>query len=78
MKTGHFTLQETKFGMIDSMNLTQSSFSYFMHCRDNSIRDKAYHKYYGEYKKHEQTIANLLIGSMKNDIFKQANMNINF
>ena len=70
MKTGHFTLQETQFGMIDSMNLTQSSFSYFMHCRDNSIRDKAYHKYYGEYKRHEQIIANLLIGSMKNDIFK--------
>ena len=57
------------FGKIDDMPLSQSTWSQFMINPDREIRRRAYEQFYGTYKAHEQTIATLYAGSVKQDIF---------
>ena len=57
------------FGKIDDMPLSQSTWSQFMINPDREIRRRAYKQFYGTYKAHEQTIATLYAGSVKQDIF---------
>jgi oligoendopeptidase F len=57
------------FGKIDEMPLSQSTWSQFMINPDREIRRRAYEQFYGTYKAHEQTIATLYAGSVKQDIF---------
>ena len=57
------------FGKIDDMPLSQSTWSSFMINPDREIRRRAYEQFYGTYEAHEQTIAALYEGSVKQDIF---------
>ena len=51
------------------MPLSQSTWSSFMINPDREIRRRAYEQFYGTYKAHEQTIAALYEGSVKQDVF---------
>ncbi|MCR5761639.1 MAG: oligoendopeptidase F, partial [Sphaerochaetaceae bacterium] len=57
------------FGSIDGKALSQSTYGSFMQDHDRSVREKAYKQFYETYRKHEQTIATLYAGSVKQDIF---------
>lgn len=57
------------FGTVDGKALSQSTYGSFMQNQDRSIREKAYKQFYETYRKHEQTIATLYSGSVKQDIF---------
>lgn len=66
---GVLTNVDMNFGEIDGMPLSQSTWSIFMQNPDRNVRKKAYEKFYGTYQGHEQTIATLYAGSVKQDIF---------
>ncbi len=66
---GVLTNVDMNFGEIDNMPLSQSTWSVFMQNPDRDVRKKAYEKFYGIYQGHEQTIATLYAGSVKQDIF---------
>ena len=66
---GMLTNVDMDFGKIDDMPLTQSSWTQFLHSPDRELRKKAYQQFYGTYEKHQQTIATLYAGSVKQDIF---------
>lgn len=66
---GMLTNVDLDFGKIDDMPLSQSTWSSFMINPDREIRRRAYEQFYGTYKAHEQTIATLYAGSVKQDIF---------
>ena len=66
---GMLTNVDLDFGKIDDMPLSQSTWSSFMINPDREIRRRAYEQFYGTYKAHEQTIATLYEGSVKQDIF---------
>ncbi len=57
------------FGKIDGKDLSQSTYGSFLQNRDRSVRERAYKQFYETYRKHEQTIAALYSGSVKQDIF---------
>lgn len=57
------------FGKIDDEPLSQSTWSVFMNNPDREIRRRAYKQFYGTYESHQQTIATLYAGSVKQDIF---------
>lgn len=57
------------FGKIDGKPLSQSTWSQFLINPDRKIRRMAYRRFYSTYQKHEQTIAALYAGSVKQDIF---------
>jgi len=50
--------------------LSHGSWSTFLENQDRTIREKAYKQYYGQYKKHANTLAALYTGSVKGDIFQ--------
>lgn len=66
---GMLTNVDMNFGDIDGAPLSQSTWSQFMNHQDRDIRRRAYEKFYGTYESHEQTIATLYAGSVKQDIF---------
>lgn len=66
---GVLTNVDMNFGEIDGMPLSQSTWSIFMQNPDRDVRKRAYEKFYGTYQGHEQTIATLYAGSVKQDIF---------
>ncbi len=66
---GVLTNVDMNFGEIDGMPLSQSTWSVFMQNPNRDVRKKAYEKFYGIYQGHEQTIATLYAGSVKQDIF---------
>ncbi len=49
--------------------LTHSTYSVFMENPDRKIRETAYTQFYGEFEKHQNTIASLYAGSVNQDIF---------
>jgi len=57
------------FGESDGRPLSQGTWSVFMLDPDREVRKNAYNQFYGEYKAHEQTLATLYAGSVKQDIF---------
>ena len=57
------------FGESDGRPLSQGTWSVFMLDSDREVRKNAYNQFYGEYKAHEQTLATLYAGSVKQDIF---------
>ncbi len=57
------------FGKVDGTPLSQSTWSQFMINPDRDVRKRAYDQFYETYQKHEQTIATLYAGSVKQDIF---------
>jgi len=66
---GMLTNVDMNFGEVNGMSLSQSTWSQFMINPNRDVRKKAYEQFYGVYKGHEQTIASLYIGSVKQDIF---------
>ena len=66
---GMLTNVDLDFGKIDDAPLSQSTWSQFMINPDRDTRQRAYRQFYGTYQAHEQTIAALYAGSVKQDIF---------
>ena len=66
---GMLTNVDLDFGKIDDAPLSQSTWSQFMINPDRDVRQRAYRQFYGTYQAHEQTIAALYAGSVKQDIF---------
>ncbi|QMU99047.1 oligoendopeptidase F [Borrelia sp. A-FGy1] len=63
------TNADMEFGKIDGNPLTNSNYSLFLYNEDQEIRRKAFLKFYKEYKKHENTLANLLIADINKNKF---------
>lgn len=66
---GMLTNVDMDFGKIDDIPLSQSTWSSFMHNPDRDVRRRAYQQFYGVYQAHQETIAALYAGSVKQDIF---------
>ncbi len=49
--------------------LTESTFSVFMHDHDRSVRETAYKQYYKKFEENQNTIAALYAGSVNQDVF---------
>ncbi len=50
--------------------LTQSSFGSFLVKRDHTLRKRAFHQFYEEFKDHQYTLASSLAYSVKADVFR--------
>lgn len=49
--------------------LTETTWSVFMHSQDRKVREEAYKKFYAKYEEHQNTLAALYAGSVNQDIF---------
>jgi oligoendopeptidase F len=66
---------DMKFGVLlddkgEERPLTQSSFSAFLVKRDHSLRKRAFHQFYDEFRDHQFTLAATLAYSVKADVFR--------
>lgn len=66
---GMLTNVDMDFGKIDDIPLSQSTWTSFLHNPDRDLRRRAYQQFYGVYQAHQETIAALYAGSVKQDIF---------
>lgn len=66
---GMLTNVDLDFGKIDDAPLSQGTWGSFMINPDRDVRRRAYEQFYKTYEQHEQTIATLYAGSVKQDIF---------
>ena len=61
------------FGMVDDngeeKQLTETTWSLFMHSQDRKVREEAYKKFYAKFEEHQNTIAALYAGSVNQDVF---------
>jgi oligoendopeptidase F len=53
----------------NKVELGHSSFSAFLHSPSRKVRKEAFHKYYGQYEGHRNTIAASLNGSVQRDVY---------
>ena len=53
----------------EEKQLTETTWSLFMHSQDRSVREQAYKKFYAKYEEHQNTLAALYAGSVNQDIF---------
>ena len=53
----------------EEKQLTETTWSLFMHSQDRAVREEAYKKFYAKYEEHQNTIAALYAGSVNQDIF---------
>ena len=65
---------DLKWGMIrnekgELVELSNSSFSAFLHSPKRSVRKTAFHKYYAQFADHQNTLAATLAGSVQRDVF---------
>ncbi|MDZ4821620.1 MAG: oligoendopeptidase F [Planctomycetota bacterium] len=65
---------DLKFGTIknekgETVELSTSSFSLFLHSPKRSVRKAAFHQYYEQYAGHENTLAAALGGSIQRDVY---------
>lgn len=65
---------DMKFGLLrdgsgNERELTQSSFSSFLQQRDGDVRRDAFHRFYGEFRDHQFTLASSLASSLRADVF---------
>ncbi len=51
------------------VELSNSTFSSFLHSPDRKVRKKAFHEYYTQFKSHENTLAAALSGSVQRDVY---------
>ncbi|AHH10411.1 Oligoendopeptidase F [Borrelia coriaceae ATCC 43381] len=63
------TNADMKFGDIDGKTLSNSTYSLFLQNENQKIRKEAFLKFAQEYKKHENTLANLLIADINKNKF---------
>lgn len=53
----------------EERQLTETTWTLFLHSQDRKIREEAYKKFYGKYEEHQNTIAALYAGSVNQDVF---------
>ena len=53
----------------EELQLTESTYSLFMHSQDRKVREEAYKKFYAKYEEHQNTIASLYAGNVNQDVF---------
>ncbi|BDU63072.1 oligoendopeptidase F [Candidatus Borrelia fainii] len=63
------TNADMEFGEIDGKPLTNATYSLFLQNENQEIRREAFLKFYKEYKKHENTLSNLLIADINKNKF---------
>lgn len=71
---GQLTNVDMRFGVITDetgreTELSQSSYSSFLHKRDGALRRTAFHQFYREFSDHKFTLASALSNSVKADVF---------
>ncbi len=57
------------FGFVNEKKLSQGTFSQFLHDSNRETRKIAYTQFYRTFESHQQTLAKLYAGSVKQDIF---------
>ncbi|MCR4733995.1 MAG: oligoendopeptidase F [Treponema sp.] len=61
------------FGIVnvngEEKQLTETTWSVFMHSQDRKVREEAYKKFYAKYEEHQNTLAALYAGSVNQDVF---------
>ncbi|HZZ27507.1 MAG TPA: oligoendopeptidase F [Pirellulales bacterium] len=65
---------DLKFGLVKNekgqqVELSNATFSVFLHSPKRNVRKAAFHQYYAQYKGHENTLAAALAGSMERDVY---------
>jgi oligoendopeptidase F len=65
---------DLKFGTVKNekgelVELSNATFSSFLHSTKRTVRKTAFHQYYAQYKGHENTLAATLGGSMQRDVY---------
>jgi len=65
---------DLKFGLIknekgEQVELSNATFSVFLHSPKRTVRKAAFHQYYAQYKGHENTLAAALAGSIERDVY---------
>ncbi|UPA11935.1 oligoendopeptidase F [Borrelia venezuelensis] len=63
------TNADMEFGEIDGQPLSNTTYSLFLQNENQEIRREAFLKFYQEYKKHENTLSNLLIADINKNKF---------
>ncbi|BCR21685.1 oligoendopeptidase F [Borrelia sp. HM] len=63
------TNADMEFGKIDGKPLTNTTYNLFLQNENQEIRREAFLKFYQVYKKHENTLANLLIANINQNKF---------
>ncbi len=53
----------------EEKQLTETTWSVFLHSQDRKVREEAYKKFYGKFEEHQNTIAALYAGSVNQDVF---------
>ena len=53
----------------EEKQLTETTWSVFLHNHDRKVREEAYKKFYGKFEEHQNTIAALYSGSVNQDVF---------
>lgn len=65
---------DMKFGMIknakgEQVELSNATFSLFLHSPDRRVRKEAFHQYYAQFQGHENSLAATLNGSIQRDVY---------
>lgn len=65
---------DLKFGLVknekgEQVELSNATFSLFLHSPKRTVRKAAFHQYYSQYKGHENTLAAALAGSIERDVY---------
>jgi len=65
---------DLKFGVVknekgEQVELSNATFSVFLHSPKRSVRKAAFHQYYAQYKGHENVLAAALAGSIERDVY---------
>ena len=69
----HVDINKT-FGTVNvngkEQQLTETTWSVFLHNQDRKVREEAYKKFYAKFEEHQNTIAALYAGSVNQDVFQ--------
>jgi oligoendopeptidase F len=65
---------DLKFGVVKNekgqqVELSNATYSVFLHSPKRAVRQAAFHQYYAQYKGHENTLAAALAGSIERDVY---------
>jgi oligoendopeptidase F len=65
---------DLKFGLVknekgEQVELSNATFSLFLHSPKRAVRKAAFHQYYAQFKGHENTLAATLAGSIQRDVY---------
>ena len=65
---------DLKFGLVknekgEQVELSNATFSVFLHSPKRAVRQAAFHQYYAQFRGHENTLAATLAGSIQRDVY---------